>query len=181
MVTLVRQPGTFVLPRQQHGATLVVCMIILVVITFMGIGSIQDTTMEEKMAGNMKNRNMAFQAAESGLRDAEDRLANTAILPNFDGTTTGLIAQVSGNDIAPDNWSGTDWQASGATYSLGADTIPDVADQPQYVIEKLDTIEEAPSLEAGQPGDSSEYYKITVRAVGGTSSSVVILQTIYQR
>ncbi len=166
------------LPRQQRGATLVVCMIILVVITFLGVGSIQDTTMEEKMAGNMKNRNMAFQAAESGLRDAEDYLGSTAILPSFNGTTAGLIAQVSGNDTAPDHWSDSDWTASSATYS---GTIPKVASQPLYVIEKLESTEETPDLEAGQPANSNEYYKITVRAVGGTSTSVVIVQSIYKR
>ncbi|MEH6625108.1 MAG: PilX N-terminal domain-containing pilus assembly protein [Motiliproteus sp.] len=170
------------LPRQQRGATLIVCMIILVVITFMGVGSIQDTTMEEKMAGNMKNRNMAFQAAESGLRDAEGYLSSTVVLPAFNGTTSGLIAQISGNDPSPYKWSDSDWTASSGVYpKTGGDSIPLVSSQPRLVIEKLESVEATPDLEAGQPADTTEYFKITVKAVGGTSSSVVIVESIYKR
>jgi len=165
--------------QQQRGATLIVCMIILVVITFMGVSSIQDTTMEEKMAGNMKNRNMAFQAGESALRGAENYLNTTAILPNFDGSTTGLIAQVSGNTTSPDNWSDSQWTASAAAYSGGS--IGGVAATPRYVIEKLNAVVENPAKEAGQAKDTDEFYRVTARAVGGTSTSVVIVQSIYKR
>ena len=165
-------------PKQQHGATLIVCMIILIVITFLGVGSIQDTTMEEKMAGNMKNKNMAFQAGESALRFAEDYLNTTSILPDFDGTTLGLIDQIPGNTSTPDSWSDSQWTASGAVYSA---TTLGVAGDARYVIEKLDSIAAKPDKEAGQAMDTDEFYRITARAVGGTSTSVVIVQSIYKR
>ncbi len=165
-------------PRER-GATLIICLIILVVITFLGVGSIQDTTMEEKMAGNMKNRNMAFQAGETALRDAEDYLNTTVILPDFDGTTTGLIAQISGSTTTPNHWSSSQWGSSAMQYR--GDDILGVAEKPRYVIEKLESVAESASLEVGQAVDNDEYYRITARAVGGTTTSQVILQSIYKR
>ncbi|OMH28480.1 hypothetical protein BGP75_21110 [Motiliproteus sp. MSK22-1] len=151
----------------------------LIVITFLGVGSIQDTTMEEKMAGNMKNRNMAFQAGESALRGAENYLLTTVTLPDFDGTTTGLIKQIPGNTTAPDKWTESQWSASAAAYSGGA--IGGVSTAPRYVIEKLDSTLPSPSAQAAQALESKTLYRITARATGGTDSSKVILQSIYKR
>ncbi|MCW8887395.1 MAG: PilX N-terminal domain-containing pilus assembly protein [Motiliproteus sp.] len=167
-------------PQHQRGATLIVCMIILIVITFLGVGSIQDTTMEEKMAGNMKNKNMAFQAGESALRSAENILNTTAILPDFDGTTLGYIDQIPGNTATPDSWTESQWTTSGAIYSNTSASLG-VASPPRYVIEKLESIAAKPDKEAGQVMDTNEFYRITARAVGGTSTSVVIVQSIYKR
>ena len=51
----------------QRGAALVTSLMILFVLTLLGITSMQDTTLEEKMAGNMRNANIAFQKTESCL------------------------------------------------------------------------------------------------------------------
>ena len=56
---------------KQRGAVLVVTLIFLMVITILAISSVQISTSEERMAGNMKDWNIAMQAAESALRDAE--------------------------------------------------------------------------------------------------------------
>jgi len=169
------------LKRQQRGATLIVCLIILVVITFMGVSSIQDTTMEEKMAGNMKNRNMAFQGAESALRAGEVYLDSTPILPNFNGSG-GLFSQFDGTNTPPNQWNATQWGASAAAFSVySSANLDQLASEPLVVIEKLDALTPEPSKEAGQAKDSDDYYRVTARAVGGTSTSVVILQSIYRR
>lgn len=168
----------------QKGATLIVCMIILVIITILGVGSIQDTTLEEKMAGNMKNRNMAFQAAETALRHAEEYLSETTILPGFDGTTTGLYAQIDTDSAKPITWSASKWLSDGVKYeapSGHSDEIGGVAIAPYYVIEKLDSTIAGVELEASEAEDNDEFYRITARAVGGTDTAVVILQSIYRR
>lgn len=56
---------------QQQGATLAIVLIFLVLVTLIGVTGMTTTTLEEKMAGNLKDINLAFQAAESGLRDAK--------------------------------------------------------------------------------------------------------------
>lgn len=57
--------------RRQQGAILVIALLFLVLLTLIGVSSISGVTLEEKMAGNLREQNIAFQAAESALRDAE--------------------------------------------------------------------------------------------------------------
>ncbi|RKF18879.1 hypothetical protein DBZ36_08390 [Alginatibacterium sediminis] len=51
---------------------LVTSLIFLVMLTIIALVSMQDATIQEKMAGNSRDYNLAFQAAESGLRKAEE-------------------------------------------------------------------------------------------------------------
>ena len=57
-------------PRAQTGAALVTSLMILFVLTLVGVSAMQGTTLEEKMAGNLRNTDIAFQAAESCLTTA---------------------------------------------------------------------------------------------------------------
>ena len=59
---------------RESGAILVISLLLLLVMTLLGIAAMQTTGMEERMAGNTRNINLAFQGAEAGLRDAEDRI-----------------------------------------------------------------------------------------------------------
>jgi len=59
------------LQRRQEGAILVIALLFLVLLTIIGVSSISGVTLEEKMASNLREQNIAFQAAESALRDAE--------------------------------------------------------------------------------------------------------------
>ena len=60
--------------NKQSGVILVTALLFLLVLTVLGISAITNTALEEKMAGNLADRNMAFQAAESGLRDGAEWL-----------------------------------------------------------------------------------------------------------
>jgi len=57
--------------RRQSGAVLVVGLIFLMVLSLLGVTVMQSGILEERMAGNMRDWNVAFQAAEAALRDAE--------------------------------------------------------------------------------------------------------------
>jgi type IV pilus assembly protein PilX len=57
--------------KSQRGATLIVAILFLLVITVLGISSWQMSNGEEKMAGLTRDRQLAFEAAEAALRDAE--------------------------------------------------------------------------------------------------------------
>ncbi len=57
--------------EQQKGATLIVAILFLLVITVLGIASWQMGSGEEKMAGFSRDRQLAYEAAEAALRDAE--------------------------------------------------------------------------------------------------------------
>ena len=85
-------PGT-TLPRNENGATLVVALIILVLISLIGVSSLKSATVVERMSANDYQKNITFQASESA---AEVALKDTAkiseaiingILPDTQVTT----------------------------------------------------------------------------------------------
>ena len=57
-------------PRYQSGTALVMALVILMILTILGISSMNTSIMEEKMSGNIQDLNRAFEAAESGLSKA---------------------------------------------------------------------------------------------------------------
>jgi type IV pilus assembly protein PilX len=57
--------------RGQRGAILIIALMFLVVLTMLALTTMSGITLEERMAGQCRDLNVAFQAAEAGLRDAE--------------------------------------------------------------------------------------------------------------
>lgn len=78
---------------QQRGAVLLVALIMLLLLTILGAAAMRDTNLQERMAGNMRDHNLAFQAAEAALRFAEQEvktsyanLINDSLYPVNDET-----------------------------------------------------------------------------------------------
>ena len=57
--------------ESQRGAVLIVALIMLLLLTIIGMSSMRGTSLQENMAGNLRESNLAFQAAEAGLRAGE--------------------------------------------------------------------------------------------------------------
>ncbi len=55
---------------RQHGAVLVISLLILLVLTLVGVSSLDGSIMEEKMASNSQIAAATFQQAESAIREA---------------------------------------------------------------------------------------------------------------
>ena len=64
------------LPKKQSGAVLLVALIMLLVLTLLGVASIDSSGMQTRMANNQRDRIIAMQAAEAGLLAAETYLEN---------------------------------------------------------------------------------------------------------
>jgi len=162
--------------QTQNGMALVVSLIMLLLMTLLTISSMRTTILEEKIAGNYKDRNTAFQASEAGLRAGENYLRTTLVLPIFDGSTIGLYQPTTSGAA---RWEIVDWtDASEAVAYVG---LADVADQPNYIIEELQPVSESGgSLEVGTALEN-RFYRITSQAVGGTATAVVMLQSTYKR
>ena len=79
--------------KHQSGAVLPISLIMLLLLTLIGVTGSQMTGLEEKMAGNMRDRNIAFQAAEAALRDAEQDIRGigvTATPPKRNPSIAGI-------------------------------------------------------------------------------------------
>lgn len=56
---------------KQRGAVLIVALIMLLLLTIIGLSSMRGTVLQENMAGNMRDTNLALQASEAALRKGE--------------------------------------------------------------------------------------------------------------
>lgn len=162
----------------ESGSTLVVGLVILLVLTILGVVGMQTTTLEERMAGNLRDRDLAFQAAEAALREGEYYL-QAAVLPAFDGTN-GLYQPLDPASSYQSRWATLDWTQTNASWEYDGE-IEGVNSQPRYIIEELPTVQiEGESVKFDELPDIG-MFRVTSRAVGGTETAVVILQTIYRR
>lgn len=159
--------------KYQSGAVLAISLIMLLLLTLIGITGMQTTGLEEKMAGNLRDGNLAFQAAESALNAAEASLSPT--LPAFD--TAGTNGYYSSAAATPAVTTDTFW-STGNTHAYSGGTLAGInsAFQPRYIIQDLDCV--PPNMPPCTAG--THIFRITARATGGSSSAVVILQSVFQ-
>lgn len=160
--------------RRQAGAALAIALVFLLVMTLIGVTAMQTTTLQERMAGNMRDRQVAFQAAEAALRDAEEYL-NQAVIGPFNGSG-GLYKADSDNPVWEDfNWDNPPGGVRAADFdSAGQD--------PVYIIEEIEQFTAAgQSLAADTPAAVISSYRVTTRGTGMTQDAVVILQTTFRR
>lgn len=152
-------------PRRQRGASLLVALMFLIVLTMLGVTAAQNSSMEERMAGNTRNRDMALQSAEAALTYVQNNLGTGDNIRGMTYPSTGL--RVYDGTIANDAtyWRGYNWSSASLTANI---SLAQVAEQPKYVVDKLPTV-------AG-----TEYYRVTTRGVGKEANAVVVLQAMYR-
>lgn len=157
---------------RQRGSALLVSLVFLLLLTMIGVSSIQDSVLQERMAGNNRDQSVAFQAAEAALRTAEKYLQGAVVGP-FSGSN-GLYA--GGSSSLPD-WkvaSHDNWKV------LPSNSLSSVDSQPEYLIEEV--------TETGQVGlatdealEVSAIYRVTARGYGVSPDSKAVLQSSYRR
>ncbi len=167
---------------KQAGVALFISLVMLLVLTIAGVSAVQTTSLEERMARNTHDRLIAFQAAESALREAETFLLNnvnaTALFT--DGGANGMWTTAPFNQ--EERWKGDIWDA-GSAGSVEVDgAITEVAEQPRFMVEWLATVQrEENSEQLGSSYnalfDRIEVFRITARGVGGSPNARVMLQS----
>lgn len=58
----------------QHGAVMVVALVVMLSVTLLALFAAEGALLDERIAGNERDRTIALQAAEAALRDAEASL-----------------------------------------------------------------------------------------------------------
>jgi type IV pilus assembly protein PilX len=178
----------------QRGAVLVVSLLLLLVMSVLALGASQATRMQDRMAGNSRDNDLAFQSAEAGLRKAErlidDPGLGAAPIPCSSGRCQVFELNVLPSDIAyrtPSGWwNGNAWSYSTdltwTTANVGALSGTGMAHRDsQYVIEEVEEVPDALSIPPTGPPASRIYYRITSAAEGGTDRAVVVLQSTFAR
>lgn len=184
-------PLSIALPRQS-GATLVIALIFLVVLSLLGISVAGNNTLQERMAGNTRQRDLAFQAAEHARRTADAWIAAQTSSTVEAEIGDKFVVDISDNtkaNFGHDNdqayWTGY-WTAAACNPAADYDGSPPrpaalagVSSQPCYVIEKMpDSVEANPSPPPATK--TFHYYRVTARGVGQDANAAVIVQTMYR-
>lgn len=193
---------------RQRGATLLIALVMLVVMTLLGLASIRSTSMQERMGANLYDRSLAFQAVESALREAEARITINTAVTNSAGlycppngvppscAAPGPSATESATESETPSASTTTyierWKDPATTWASATTWWGSVDDdmkarlggtsrQPQYIIEYMGMSEDGTGC--GQRGDTScrgPRYRVTARMPPVDGLPNVILQTNYR-
>lgn len=175
----------FIPPQtKQTGATLIVSLLILLVMTLLGVTAMQTNILEEKMSGNSKDMSLSLQAAEAALREAEDYVdAIVSPAAAFDGNTPGLYPDGTNVDVYADS---TWWLNDANTIEYGS-AITNVSTKPRYIIELTGEIGSSTTdVNINNYGESSgagtvNSFRVTARGTGGSDSTVTLLQAYYAK
>ena len=170
--------------RSQQGAVLIVALVLLLVLTILGTAGIQDTAMEERMAGNFRDHSAAMQAAESALRAGEIELGSSTTFGsmtfNASGTSGRYDVELMPHSVDPE--SAPNW----ATVDSGVLDISNtqIDADPEYYVEQLPEIALPGSdLVVGFQSTPPpvQFYRVTGKGYGISPNSEVILQSTYFR
>jgi type IV pilus assembly protein PilX len=162
---------------RQRGAVLVTAMLLLLVLTIIGVTAMQMSRMQERMAGNTRDVNLAFQAAEGALRSGEAYIAELDIEPIACSTSPCQVWQEAAVVTSVANEAESWWTTNGQTFGQAA--MDSLAEAPTSIVEEIGFIRTDGGLNASDPPDGRTFYSVTARSTGGSGQADVALQTTY--
>lgn len=175
---------------RQQGATLVVALVILAVLTILGVSNSQSVLLQERMTASVQDAHVALQSAELGVVEAEAFIeANVqANKSNFSnngqGGLAGLYTQGNGPSDIFDSASWASTNSQQATISVHSD-VP----APRFIIEDtgtFDEIDDATGVVIGGYGQSTgqgsiNSFRIIVQGKGRSDESERYVISYYAR
>ncbi len=188
---------------RQRGAALIVSLLMLTVVLMLGISAAHIALQGEKASRNDRDRQIAMQAAEAALIDAESDIEHSPRSHLFNSDRTdgftescgsgqpniylGLCSQAEHADIPVwqrVDFMNTDGQAHAVTYGhftghviqTGPGLLP--ALPPRYIIERISYSSADPATDTENP---TYFYRITAVGFGMRDITQVALQTFYRK
>ncbi|MGD8642269.1 MAG: PilX N-terminal domain-containing pilus assembly protein, partial [Gammaproteobacteria bacterium] len=119
---------------QQRGSVLIISLIVMLILTVLGVSGMKSSVLEEKMAGNVRDKQLAFQAAEATLREAEQYIDDNIIsITAFDTDGSDGLYDKS----APKIWTTLSWDDNDSIEYTDFDSSYEITTPPRYVIQHL--------------------------------------------
>jgi type IV pilus assembly protein PilX len=170
--------------RRQRGMVLITSILLLIVLTIMALSMMRSYGVEERIAGNTRDKQRAFNAAVSAQQYAEYWLSSGAnITPaTCSGVVPSTTGQVCTNILT--NLNTLPWSA-GVTYTQftasqgGSTAVTTVSSSPSvgsYALAPVFYIQDTGGPPAGGTG---ELYLIDAVGYGGSSGTVAIVESTY--
>lgn len=189
----------------QQGASLILVLLVLVIVSILGIGGAQIALMSERGARNDRDYQVAWQSAEAALLDAEFDMrgpgtatrkavfannVKSAFLEGCGSKTSGdskglCLPSVSGKPI----WITTDFTSNNSPATEFGDFTSRIFDagatgvrsakKPRYIIEILDDPETFEDLNI--KADKKYIYRVTAMGFGPREDIQVVMQMIFRK
>lgn len=190
--------------RRSGGFSLVMVLLLLVVVTVLGIGAAQLSLVNERGARSDRDSEIALQAAEAALVDAEldilgpnsDKAARLCLFNDKDvapfvqgcgtGANLGLCAPTEPGttpawmrvDLLPSGGKSVPYGSfTGQKYLVGKGATP--AALPRYIVEVMPNKGgwQADRLEDASAGRATHIFRVTAIGFGVDAKTLVVLQT----
>jgi type IV pilus assembly protein PilX len=164
---------------KEGGAVLIIGMIFVLVLIMIVASVMRSATLEERMAANARDRQLALQAAEAVSRDAAAALftAATPVSPIDPFDLSGFTATCTNGfcNAGTPQWKSVTWtdETKTRTFAADASKLSVVSIQPRYIVEPVQS-------KGGQPGKicPSWLFRITARGLG-KDASIVFVESMY--
>ncbi|WP_295998039.1 PilX N-terminal domain-containing pilus assembly protein [Rugamonas sp.] len=194
----------FALYRAERGVVLITALLMLIAVLLVGASAARMALQGERAARAERDRQIAFQAAEDGLRDAERDIGGVAPAPGRaamfaagsalgfadgcgvgdDGANLGLCRHAApaavpvwqALDLAHDGAHSVEYgQYSGAAMETGQGFLP--FKRPRYIIERM------ACHQAGEEASAAPTYcyRVTAIGFGARPATQVVLQSVYRK
>ena len=173
------------------GSVLVISLLILLTLTIMGVTALNTTVMEERMSANTRQRNLAHQAAETAMKEAEQWLSDAAgnvmlasHINSFNGSSELYDSTVSARSIGwnindTSNWTSGNSEAVTTLSSFPSSTT-EIPGAPRYVIEYMGRIGDPP-LNFTDPDLRSYAFRVVVIGWGPDKTTKVVLSSTFSK
>ncbi|MGL4316401.1 MAG: pilus assembly PilX family protein [Pseudomonas sp.] len=181
--------------NRQRGVVLIIALVMLLVLTLLATTSMRESTLQARISGSVAEQKLASNAAESGLREAERRLAGYSELDEGAATCSASVAAHSSlcilnQDLGAhffayaSNASGTlkNWWTS-ASYAIdysGTDESSSFASSPRWNLAYygFDPGNEVTNVEESAYGVGPHYYVATSAGQAGGERMTPVLQSV---
>ncbi len=165
---------------RQRGATLAISLIILLVLTIIGVSTMNTTLHEEKMTGNLRDQQVAFQCAEAALPKVISAQIGEKKVADFNTVIADAGFYGLGEDKPTNYFSTALWGGAGEI----SEVLPGM--KAKFLIEILENTS-AGKLQGsknfkiyGQTLMGTIYaHRVTVRCTGQSGTAVAMIQAYY--
>lgn len=183
---------------KQHGAALIVSLLLLLMLTIVGVTSLSNTRLGQQMAGNSQDKRLSLHFAEITLREGEMQSFNNILSRNtlndgiFDHSSGGVLQKDDGTPMTknpadffnnpPANegiiaFTGihiTGNAQNTIDFNVGDATTGKTARIPQYVVENLG---QSRIQNVGKSIPKVTRFRVTARGTGLAATTQTFLQS----
>jgi len=180
-------------PNRQRGMALITAMLLLIVVTIMALSMFRSYGVEERLAGNTRDKQRAINAAESAQQYAESWLAS-GTAPSTGVCPVGLVpsstsGEVCSPPVTPIDFTVMPWK-TGVTYTQftsnqingvanvisAVGTAAQAGQSASYALAPVFYITDLGANAGSPPG---EVYQVDALGYGGNANTVAVVESTF--